>query len=122
MNNAISPIKYNSSAFVFNTDEVKNCLADVDITSGKAVKLTGPHSVAIAENSNVFYGIALESAKTGEFVKVQTNGYVNTLKCGITVSVGNKIGVTNGNFVVTEADEIGIVKFADSTRGYFKLK
>ena len=122
LNNAISPIKYNSSAFVFNTDEVKNCLADVDITSGKAVKLTGPHSVAIAENSNVFYGIALESAKTGEFVKVQTNGYVNTLKCGITVSVGNKIGVTNGNFVVTEANEIGIVKFADSTSGYFKLK
>ena len=122
LNNAISPIKYNSSAFVFNTDEVKNCLADVDITSGKAVKLTGPHSVAIAENSNVFYGIALESAKTGEFVKVQTNGYVNTLRCGITVSVGNKIGVTNGNFVVTEANEIGIVKFADSTSGYFKLK
>ena len=75
----------------------------VRVQSGGIYKLT-------TSDTSLFYGIALEDipSKTNGVVKTKGYVYVNDTKLS-NFNVGNKIGISNGNLVVTTGnDYIGV--------------
>ena len=99
------PIAFNEETQVmFNGDSetiTKGSL--VRVQSGGIYKLT-------TSDTSLFYGIALEDipSKTNGVVKTKGYVYVNDTKLS-NFNVGNKIGISNGNLVVTTGnDYIGV--------------
>ena len=96
----------------FITNEVK----EMKNGSNEKILKGDPVSLSINEGSvaafnGFLYGIALEDIEPNSLGKVRNDGYLSEFECGKTFTAGQKIGVENGELMVTESNYIGYVPF-----------
>ena len=114
--NSKSPIICDSSVTykTAETIEIKNN-SSFTIPIGKAVKRTGMKTIEpmySTDDPKLFYGIAIQTIESGKSGLIQTKGYINSNFVGLTLNVGDKIGVVNGALSIVTENEIGKVEFA----------
>lgn len=108
--------------FVNETERVYNASAGT-IAKGSLVKITSkgkPVTPLLSTDSAVLYhGIAIEDIAAGATGVIRKRGYLRVADTGLTVAIGDKIGIVNGALaVVTTGDYIGYIELAN----YITLK
>ena len=117
---------------VYDMDGVVRKMSNTDIAKGKAVKQSSYNTVlamGTSDASSTFYGVTMEAIPKAQYNvsdyysgRVITEGYISTNLLGLSgVSVGDKIGISNGSFVVVESDEIGIIDYVVDSVGYMRI-
>ena len=95
------------------TIEIKNG-SSFTIPIGKAVKRTGLKTIEPMKSTDdpkLFYGIAIQTIEGSKSGLIQTNGYINSNFINLTLNVGDKIGVVNGELSIVTENEVGKVEF-----------
>tara|TARA_R110000744_G_scaffold379834_1_gene498893 strand:+ start:23 stop:1975 length:1953 start_codon:yes stop_codon:yes gene_type:complete len=94
----------------------------LDVLKGDALKQAsnGFEKMGSADNYSLFYGVALNDTTQNSSGFVTIGGYLAVSDTGLTgLSIGDKIGITNGVLAVVSTDNyIGVYAFAD----YITLK
>lgn len=117
---------------VYNMDGVVYKMSSATIAKGKPVKRSNFNTVVAMGSSDSisdFYGVTMEEIPYTQYNvtdyiygRVITEGYVSTKLLGLSgISVGDKIGISNGVFAVVESDAIGIIDYVVNSVGYMRI-
>lgn len=108
----------------YDSDEIKYCRSSGSVEAGKAVKLVFSSEkeyngvtlkVQKTTSINDFFGIAIEGGNNGDIIRVQTCGYIDIRKVGISSATnGELFGIDSNSNIISvndKANAIAVCKF-----------